>query len=172
MGGVTWGARRIQARSVDSALTSGTVLVAGIDPGVGEQLKKTEKGVAFCESNLLKIARTIGVSDVNDAAIAQAVDRAPSGRRNFHLLCLKKLRDLVEMKGKLIRERDRLRAELGELEKLIEAYARVTVPRERLQLNDLRLKVLKELIGFFLSTLLDPAQYHGQPECRQEYYDG
>ena len=82
---------------------SGQETVVGLmaDPDAAARLAKVREGLAFCEADIMRIMRTLGLRTVSKAEIQVMFQRTPPSKRKFAIGILKQLNQLVKVREEL-----------------------------------------------------------------------
>jgi hypothetical protein len=94
-GGEAFATAGIEARTI--GYPSGSPTVVGISPDLQAQsrLKKAQESLQFCENNIMRIFRTLGVSSADSRQISALLRRTPPWRRRPIVELLQRLKQLV-----------------------------------------------------------------------------
>ena len=106
-GGISGG----EARAVTGIEVSGPVgapagetAEVGIvaDPEIAARLAKVRQGLNFCERDIGRILRTLGLKTVSKARIQTVFQRLPASKKRFAIEILKQLNQLVKLREELL----------------------------------------------------------------------
>jgi len=82
-----------------------SLLAIAPDPDTSARLAKVREGLDFCENDIGRILRTLGLKTVARAEIQVAFQRAPAHKRKFFIGILKQLNQLVKLREQLLGKR-------------------------------------------------------------------
>ena len=115
VGGLVWGAQGIESKVIGSPATSTTRLVAGIKLEKVKRLNKTQEGLDFCEKNIEKILKVLGLRSLESSEVKKAMGRLPKEKRSVAITCIKKINKLLQFKDNLLKEQEEIEQEMKEL---------------------------------------------------------
>jgi len=123
VGGEVYGVDGVEVQGAVGAF-EGVGAVVGIvsDLGLSARLAKVREGVDFCEHDVGRILRTLGLQTVNKAQIQAVFQNTPPHKRKFVIAILKQLNQLVQVRGELHQKQENYRAQ--QTEKLMAAEIR------------------------------------------------
>ena len=96
VGGQVWAHKGIEAHCVGSAKGEGTSIGILANDKAGAKLKELEKTIEFCQKNVLRIFRVLGISGVGKAHFKEVIDRTSADQRQALFRLLRKLKGLSE----------------------------------------------------------------------------
>jgi uncharacterized protein (DUF342 family) len=82
--------------------TEGPLVVISRDPEIRTRLDKVHEGLDFCEKDIGRILRTLGMRSVSRAEVEAMFQRTPTAKRKFVLQILKHLEQLAALKEDLV----------------------------------------------------------------------
>jgi len=123
VGGEVYGVDGVEVQGA-VAVFEGVGAVVGIvsDLGLSARLEKVREGVDFCEHDVGRILRTLGLKTVNKEQIQAVFQNTPPHKRKFVIAILKQLNQLVQVRGELYQKQENYRAQ--QTEKLMAAEIR------------------------------------------------
>jgi uncharacterized protein (DUF342 family) len=142
--------------SAGSAFGSRTQLTAGVDPGELKRVRSIQTGVAFCDGNIVRILRTLGVTDPTAESLDRALAEASPERRVIVAGLIAKVRQLAGQRRRFLDEADRIRR--GRSERVGQSRIRVDgmlYTGVRLQIGETGIPILEALNA--VEYRLDPA---------------
>ena len=95
IGGQVHATTRIKADTVGSPTSSGTVVGIATDIAVEAKLKKAKKRVEFCDNNILRMLRTLGIQSLDAPIVEMLLKRTPPWRKQAMVELIMKLREIV-----------------------------------------------------------------------------
>ncbi len=108
----------IEAKLIGSTSTDRTLVGTGANPEDAARMKKLREAIGFCDTNILRLMRTLGLEKMDVSRIREAIERAPAARKQFLVDAVKKLKELADSKEKSEKTLDELQVkveqELGE----------------------------------------------------------
>ena len=143
VGGEVFATKGIKTRRIGSESTGGTLVGIGADPQVSAQVHKLDKSLKFCQSNIVRIFRTLGIKDIDAADFREIIQKAPVGKRKAIMELLQKLKQLVKTREQSTKTRNQLERKITELVDKAEIYvtdkafadARVSIGNDTLTLD-------------------------------------
>ncbi len=105
VGGEVFAATTIKARLCGSPSTAGTTVGISPDPALGIKLAKLEKVLAFCDSTMLRLLRTLGLQTVDAQRLKDLLRQAPNARKTLLAEIIQKLYDVSEARDKALAEK-------------------------------------------------------------------
>lgn len=148
VGGSLLAVEGIRVASAGSTFGSQTRLIAGVDPRDIERLQKIKAGVAFCDTNSVRILRTLRVTALTPESLRQAIQSAPPSKRGVYMLLVSKLQELARHRRKFLEEQEQIQQRQAEL--LHRALVRVdgiAYPGVRVEIGEVASPVLTTLEG-------------------------
>ena len=129
VGGEVSAAKGIEARLIGSSATGGTLVGIGPTPATVARLNKLGQGIDYCDTNILRMLRTLGLQTVDaqtlDAEkIKEIVRRAPKARKQYVVEIVKKLNELVQTREKALKMQQDLEEQVAQ--GLKEVYVKAT----------------------------------------------
>ena len=124
-GGQAWASVAIEAGQAGSAVTTEDTLL-GIcpSPECMARRKKLDQGIEFCRTNILRIFRTLGMSEVDPVHLKELIGGSPPEKRQALLQVLGQLKELVATREKTLALKQEL--ESGQARMMDEAEIRVS----------------------------------------------
>jgi uncharacterized protein (DUF342 family) len=137
IGGQVYATTRLQAARVGSSTTDRTRIGIGFDPdiitrlqkmddefstliGIGadpsavSRLRKFKQGMDYCDANILRAFRTLGLREINAAQFKALIERTPRQKRKPIMHILRQLKGLVETREKSLAKRQELEGEMAQ----------------------------------------------------------
>ena len=114
VGGESYASKTIRCRIIGSPSTSGTIIGISPDPEKNAHIAKLNKAIGFCESNILRLLRTMGLQTVDAGRIKAILRQTPTARQQVMVEIVKKLYDLVETRDKSVAEREDLERQIDQ----------------------------------------------------------
>ncbi|MDH5525523.1 MAG: FapA family protein [Desulfobulbaceae bacterium] len=124
VGGIICASKEIEVSTVGSPTNSHTILAIQPDPLRSIQLNKIWTTLRFCEENIAKIIRTLGLEDVTPQAIKKLLGQASGVQREHCLKILQTLSTLIKQQKSLEQDDEKVKNEIDE--NLSRATIRVT----------------------------------------------
>jgi uncharacterized protein len=112
VGGEVLAASHIACQVVGSPTTSGTRMGIGLAPELRARLAKVDKTTEFCDSNTIRLLRTLGLQTVDAQRLKAIVRQAPATKKQVLSEVIKKLYDLLDIREKAIAEKEKLQKAL------------------------------------------------------------
>ena len=111
VGGEVIATKGIEAENVGS---HGEHTVIGIGPDLETkgQMNKVGRGIAFCETNILRIFRTLGIQSLDPKEVQVLLGKTPPWRKKPIVNLLMKLKELVSYKEKLMKNQENLQKKI------------------------------------------------------------
>jgi len=97
-------------KKVDEELS--TLVGIGDDPTAVSRLRKFDQGVDYCDANILRAFRTLGLREINAAQFKTLIERTPHHKRKPIMRILRQLKSLVETREKSLKKRRELEDEM------------------------------------------------------------
>ena len=113
VGGTVCATQGIEVSSAGSASTTGTVLSVQADPEEKVRLDKLREGIAFCDDNITKMMRTLGLHTIDPQRVQAVLSRAPAAKKAHYVQILSKLNELVKHKRASLEEIEKLEVKIG-----------------------------------------------------------
>ena len=111
VGGEVVATQGIEAENVGSP-GEHTVIGIGPDLETKGQANKVRKGIAFCETNILRIFRTLGIQSLDPKEVQVLLGKTPPWRKKPIVTLLMKLKELVAYKEKLLKSQENLKMKI------------------------------------------------------------
>ena len=105
VGGETFASQSIHCHIGGSQSTSTTTIGINPDPANSARIAKLDKAIAFCESNIVRLLRTMGLQTIDAARIKAAMHQAPISKKKVMVEIIKKIYELVETRDISANER-------------------------------------------------------------------
>ncbi len=112
IGGEASAGKGLEAEIVGSPSAHHTTIGIGPDMEIEAQLTKLGKSIDFCNSNILRIFRTMNIQDLDPALIEDLIRRTPAGQKKNIVGLLKKLKELVAYRDQSFKNQQRLKTQL------------------------------------------------------------
>ena len=93
-------AERITCQNAGSSTTAGTLVCINPNPEVGAKIAEIDKTIEFCDANAVRLLRTLGLKRAHSQYIKTQLRQAPVSRKKVLKEIVKKLYDLLDMRGK------------------------------------------------------------------------
>ncbi len=113
VGGETLASKAVHCRIIGSPSTSGTLIGISPDPEKSAQAEKLDKAINFCESNIVRLLRSMGLQTVDASRIKTILRQTPPTKQKVMLEIVRKLYELVETREKSITRRKDLEETLN-----------------------------------------------------------
>ena len=91
--------------AVGSSAGESTVVGIVADPEGAARLAKVHQGLEFCEKDIVRILRTLGMKTVSRGQIQAVFQRLPAAKRSFAIEILKQLNQIVKLREELLDKR-------------------------------------------------------------------
>ena len=114
VGGEVIASGGLELSQVGSPTVEGTVIGIAADPELAAKMKKLDRGIDFCRSNILRIFRTMGMSEINVAHFKELIEKNPPHKRKPMMKVLTQLRSLADTREKSVAARKDLEKALSE----------------------------------------------------------
>lgn len=111
LGGQTYAGTGLEAISVGSEAGIQTQIGVLSSPEVEAQARHLVQGIGVCQSNILRILRTLGLRDIDATALDRLIQRTPLSAREEVRTMLNKLKQWVAAKEKALAVQQRLQQE-------------------------------------------------------------
>ena len=112
VGGQVIAAERVVARRLGSGSTDHTVVGVRPRPELAHRLEKAQEAIAYCESNALRILRTLGINTPSADALRQLLTKATPLRRQQLTKLVRQLSELLHSKERAVVEATRAESEM------------------------------------------------------------
>jgi uncharacterized protein (DUF342 family) len=120
-----------------------TILALQADPETRVQLDKLERTIKFCDENMTKIMRTMGLRKLDPGAIKA---RVPLAKRTLYMKILEQLNVLVKKRRDSTNIADRLNKQMeNNLRQIKIQVAQALFPRVEVQVGTRKLSVSQDL---------------------------
>ncbi|MBT4498965.1 MAG: DUF342 domain-containing protein [Gemmatimonadetes bacterium] len=155
MGGETYATIALEVGgTVGSSSGESTVVGIMADPESAARLAKVHQGLRFCETDILRILRTLGLKNVDKAQIQAVFQRTPTNKKKFFIDILKQLNQLVKVREELFKKRDMHQDESAR--RLREAQIRIAgkaLAGVQIRMGELEFTLPQDLLGpsFYLA---------------------
>ncbi|MSS72065.1 MAG: DUF342 domain-containing protein [Candidatus Latescibacteria bacterium] len=146
VGGSLLAVEGVRLASAGSSFGSQTRLITGVDPRDLDRLLKIRAGIEFCDTNSVRIFRTLRVTALTPESLRQAIQNAPAPRRNAFVLLVSKLQELIRYRRKFTEAQEQIKQR--QTERLRHAAIRVdgiTFPGVRVEIGEIASPVLTAL---------------------------
>lgn len=107
-GGRVWACRRIETRMVGSATSERTEIGIASDMEIEAQLSKLKEAVTFCQTQMLRRFRTLGIRSLEEGEVKRLLNRTSALKRQHVVGVLKHLQDLVERREEAVGQQQEL----------------------------------------------------------------
>jgi uncharacterized protein len=111
VGGQAFAAAGIWSRRIGSSSTDRTVIGIKPPPDTVARLRKLDKGIEFCQTNILRAFRTLGLRDLDVADFKAFIEKTPREKREPIIRVLKQLKALARTREKSLDRRRKLKRE-------------------------------------------------------------
>jgi len=135
VGGEAYASSGIQAEIVGSPSSNKTIVGIATDLGLEAKRRKVTENIEFCDTNLLRIFRTLGVQSFEASQIKTLLKKTPPWRQKSTVELLMKTKDLVAYKEQLCT------TEKGLLGTLQESIRDATVIVNQKAFSDVQIKI-------------------------------
>jgi len=112
VGGEAMAAERITCQNAGSSTTAGTLVSINPNPEVAAQIAEIDKTIEFCDANAIRLLRTLGLKRAHSQYIKTLLRQAPESKKKVLKEIVKKLYDLLDMRGKSNTEKEELKKTL------------------------------------------------------------
>jgi uncharacterized protein (DUF342 family) len=114
VGGETLASTAVRCRIVGSPSASGTLVGISPDPEKSARLIKLDEAIGFCETNILRLLRSMGLQTVDAQRIKTIVRQTKPPKQKVIIEIVKKLFALVEARDKSATERESIDYQLDQ----------------------------------------------------------
>lgn len=111
VGGTVQATTRLTADVVGSATSAGTVVGIASDITVEARLKKATDQVEFCDANILRMFRTLGIQSLDAKVVEALLKRTPPWRKQPVVQLIMKLRELVTFREDALKQMEAIQDE-------------------------------------------------------------
>jgi uncharacterized protein (DUF342 family) len=108
VGGQVFAIKKLTARLVNAVPGRKTEIGIAPDPRIAARLRKLDKGIEFCRSNILRIFRTLGIDEIDAVSIRKMIDSQPEERQKGLRQLLGQLQQLADTREKSVKLRSEL----------------------------------------------------------------
>ena len=115
VGGEVIATNGIESKLIGSASADRTLVGIGANPEDAARLGKLRKAIELCDSNIVRLMRTLGLQSVDADRIKEMIQKAAPARRQFLIDAVKKLNELVAAREKSWKMQQELRDEVAEI---------------------------------------------------------
>ena len=113
VGGAVFGTNGIEAKLLGSDGTDQTIVGVGANPEDSAKLRKLKEVIGFCDTNILRLMRTLGLRSMDAAQIKSMLQQAVPAKRKFLIEAVEKLNHLVATKQDTEKSRDELQGQIS-----------------------------------------------------------
>ena len=124
VGGEIFASKGLDLGQVGSPTVEGTTIGIAADPKLTAKMKKLEDGIDFCKTNILRIFRTLGMTELNVAHFKKLIEKNPPNKRKPMMKVLGQLKTLAENREKSAAAHKQVEKEL--VDSLREAEIRIS----------------------------------------------
>ena len=114
VGGEVFASGGLELGQAGSPTVEGTIVGIAADPEIAARMKKLDRGIDFCRGNILRIFRTMGMSEINVTHFKELIEKNPPHKRKPMMKVLNQLRSLAETREKSVAARKDLEEHLSE----------------------------------------------------------
>ena len=114
VGGETLASTVVRCRIVGSPSASGTLVGISSDPEKSARLIKLDEAISFCETNILRLLRSIGLQTMDAQRIKTIMRQTSPPKQKVIIEIVKKLYDLIEARDKSVAERESIDNQLDQ----------------------------------------------------------
>ena len=111
VGGKVGASGGISAMSAGSKLTKGTILAIEPDLGICLDQEKLGKDIHFCDTNIAKMMRTLGIDQLDKDSIQEMLKQASEGKEALYAKIVAKMRDLIKHREVALAAKQKLQKE-------------------------------------------------------------
>ena len=111
VGGETYATTTLEAETVGASDGPHTLVGIGLDIEIEARVKKREARADFCNTNILRIFRTLNVRSLDPEILEAVLQRTPLSRRQAIVGLLSKLRELVAHREAAVKSQQELRGQ-------------------------------------------------------------
>ena len=115
VGGQVFAASGVEVASVESTRSDVTRLGIAEDPKITAQIKKVQQALDFCTTNIQRIFRTLGTSEIDVVELKKSIENSPPHKREPLMLLLNQLKGLAQTREKSLKMKSDLEAQQGRL---------------------------------------------------------
>ena len=147
-GGETYATTGIAATRLGAATADTTQIGIGPDPQIVAQLRKLDQGLDFYRTNVLRIFRTLGISEIDAAHFKRLIEQTPPAERKPLVRVLTQLKELVEAREKSLKTRKSLEQKQAQtLEKASIHIAGTVFADAQIRMGEAALTLAEDLQG-------------------------
>ena len=137
----------IVARRIDSARAP-TTLAVGPNPQISERLEKADQAVEFCRKNMLRIFRTLGISEIDATQFKRLIESSPPHRRKPIMELLNQLKVLVARRSESLNQKKELKDEQEQAYEKVEIRVEEGIEADvQIRIGDKALTLAEALSG-------------------------
>jgi uncharacterized protein (DUF342 family) len=115
IGGQVHATTRLKADFVGSATGAGTIVGIASDIAVEARLKKATDQVEFCDNNILRMFRTLGIQGLDTRTVEALLKRTPPWRKQPVVQLIVKLQELVSFRERSLGKMEGIQEEKSSL---------------------------------------------------------
>ena len=108
VGGQVTATAGIWATRLGSFSTDRTTVAIGTPPDIAARLRKLDKGIEFCRTNILRAFRTLGMHEIDAAHFKTLIEKMPRYKRDPLMKVLRQLKGLTRTREKSLKLRRQL----------------------------------------------------------------
>ncbi len=105
----------VEVANVGSTRADVTRLGIAEDPKIAAQIKKVQQALDFCTTNIQRIFRTLGTSEIDVVALKKSIENSPPHKREPLMQLLSQLKGLSQTRQKSLRMKSDLDAQQSRL---------------------------------------------------------
>lgn len=109
VGGEVMAAERITCQNAGSATNAGTFVNINPDPEVATRIRELDETIEFCDTNAIRLLRTLGLKRARSQYIKTLLRQAPESKKKVLKEIVKKLFALLELRDKSNQEKEELK---------------------------------------------------------------
>ena len=92
-----------------------TKLTIVADPTLEARIRKADEGFKLCRTNILRIFRTLGISDIDATHFKRMIEESPPNKRKAVIATLNQLKAIVEKRSEFLKRKRELESTQAEM---------------------------------------------------------
>jgi len=92
-----------------------TKLTIVADPTLEARIRKADEGFKLCRTNILRIFRTLGISDIDATHFKRMIEESPPNKRKAVIATLSQLKAIVEKRSAFLKQKRELESTQAEM---------------------------------------------------------
>jgi hypothetical protein len=85
------------------------------DPTLEARIRKADEGFKLCRTNILRIFRTLGISDIDATHFKRMIEESPPNKRKAVIATLSQLKAIVEKRSAFLKQKRELESTQAEM---------------------------------------------------------